>query len=417
MNICFLLGSGISNPAELPSVQDITTQVLSPKDYFRDSDEVYRKITSENQRSPILVKMQMPEMERIEQLLRWLKAQAELRYARDPARSVNYEDLAYLAAQLRDDLGDEYENPALGPLICCAMNTLPGLCSHGGEECTKLGHLAEETVNYIDDVVAEMLCKPPAREDHLQLFLDAVNDERFDELNLFTLNHDTLLERFLRKNGVDVVDGFEHEDSLGIRRWNPGLFDCWRTHTTRPVVRFFKLHGSINWRWFRPWEAQNSEPPLNPWREEYVGIRSNSSLAQAKDGQGRKHEEVMRARFLTGTFNKMLDYLNHVFLELQYRFHRALADTDRFVVCGYGFGDKGINHRISDWMVLSPESARRKMVLIDPRSLEQVQESSRGAIGDKLPTLKAEGRFKYFELPLGSPDLTWETIAAALLVR
>jgi hypothetical protein len=415
MNICFLLGSGISNPAELPSVQDITTQVLSPKDYFRDSDEIYRKIASENQRSPILVKMQMPEMERIEQFLRWLKAQAELRYARDSARSVNYEDLAYLAAQIRDDLSDEYENPALGPLICCALNTLPGLCAHAGEECTKLGHLAEESVNFIDDVVAEMLCKPPARKDHLQLFLDAVNDERFDEVNLFTLNHDTLLERFLQKNGVDVVDGFDQEDSLGIRRWNPRLFDCCRTHTARPTVRLYKLHGSINWRRFRPREPHKA--PLNPWLEEYVGIRSNADLSQERDEQGRTHEELMRARFLTGTFNKMLNYLDDVFLELHYRFHRTLDESDRLVVCGYGLGDKGINKRIIDWMVLSPESARRKMVLIDPRSFEQVQESSRGAIGDKLSILNVEGRLDYFQLRVGSPDLTWETIATSLLAR
>ena len=55
------------------------------------------------------------------------------------------------------------------------------------------------------------------------------------------------------------------------------------------------------------------------------------------------------------------------------------------------------------------------MVLIDPRSFEQVQESSRGAIGDKLSILKAEGRLDYFQLRLGSPDLTWETIATSLL--
>ena len=400
-------------PAKLPSLQEITTQVLSPKIYFRDSDEVYRKIASENQPNPILVKMQMPEMERIEQFLRWLKAQAELRYATDLARSVNYEDLAYLAVQIRDDLYREYENPALGPLIYCALNTIPGLCFHDGEECTKLGHLAEETVNFIGDVAAEMLGKQPARKDHLQLFLDAMRDERFDEVNLFTLNHDTLLERFLLKNGADVVDGFDEENSLGIRRWNPGLFDCWRTHTTRPSVRLYKLHGSINWRRFRPLEAHKS--PLNPWLEEYVGIRSNATLRQAMDKQGRTHEEIMRARFLTGTFNKMVDYLDDVFLELHYRFHRTLAECDRLVVCGYGLGDKGINKRIIDWIVLSPESLRRKMVLIDSRSFEQVQESSRGAIGDKLSILKAEGRLDYFQLRLGSPDLTWETIATSLL--
>src|SRR5256885_11062841 len=43
----------------------------------------------------------------------------------------------------------------------------------------------------------------------------------------------------------------------------------------------FKLHGSIDWRRFRPREAQGGGQVSNPWREEYVGIRSNSSLAHA----------------------------------------------------------------------------------------------------------------------------------------
>jgi len=408
MKVCFLLGSGISRPASLPSVDELTSQVLAPKEFFRCSDGVYRRVEAVQQ-NPMLVQKQITDMERIEQLLRWLKGNAEVRYAADTERRVNYEDLACLAAQIHNDSLDEYENPALGPFICCALNALPGLCSEG-----KLGELAGQTVNYIADVVADMLVKLPSNQRHLEVFQQAASDNRFEEVNLFTLNHDRLLEHFLRARAVAVVDGFDNENSLGIRTWNPALFDMWRTHARAPVVRLFKLHGSIDWRRFRPSETQGGERASNPRREEYVGIRSNPALANAKDKQGRAHEEVDRALFLAGTFNKMLDYLNHVFLELHYRFHRILADTTRLVVCGYGFGDKGINNRITDWMCLSTGQGDRKMVLIEPRALEDVQRRARGAIAGKLMAWKDEKRFVHLQSPIGNPDVTWERISYAL---
>jgi len=224
-----------------------------------------------------------------------------------------------------------------------------------------------------------------------------------------------LLENFLTSKSVAVVDGFNEENNLGIRKWNPALFDCWRTHATTPAVRLFKLHGSIDWRRFRPRKSDGGEYASNPWIEEYVGIRSNSALANAKDEQGRAHEELDRPLFLAGTFNKMLDYLDHVFLELHYRFHRTLGETARLVVCGFGFGDKGINNRIVDWMCASTGQGTRKMVLLEPRSLEQVRLSSRGAIAGKLMTWKDEGSIVHLQFPIESPNAGWDRLSDELI--
>lgn len=408
MSLCFLLGSGISRPAKLPSVDEITEQVLSPNEFFRCTDGVYRR-ASAVQQSPELVRMQTPDLERIDQLLRWLKGHAEIRYAADTQRLVTYEDLAYMAAQIHDDAFDEYENPAIGPLVCCALNSLPDLCS-----ATKLGKLAGEVVNFIGDVVADMLSKPASQTDHLRPIREAASDTQLQELNVFTLNHDCLLERYLRENDVAVVDGFDQENNLGIRTWTPRLFDCPSNHTTCPVVRFFKLHGSINWRRFRPREARNEEPSGNPWREEYVGIRSNPATASVKDAQGRKHEELDHALFLAGTFNKMFSYLNHVFLELHYRFHRALGETSQLVVSGYGFGDKGINNRITDWMCSACSSVARKMILIEPRSLDNLQHTARGAIAGKLVSWQNAGSLIHLQCGIGTGDADWEVISNQL---
>lgn len=400
MKISFLLGSGISLPAKLPSVTEITDQVLSVDDFVHCADGPYEGFADEK----------MVEMKEMGSFLRLLKGLAELRHAADVGRVVNYEDLYYMAAQLRDDLNDEFENPALGPLVGLALNSLPGISAVGAGGIFSLGNRAEQAAAYIAGVVADMLDTKSDKLEHLRLLSDAIVDPKIGEATLFTLNHDCLLERFLRREKLEVVDGFEIENALGIRRWNPNFYDSQLAHVSTPTVRVFKLHGSVDWRRFRP-RGNNND---NPWSDEYVGIRSNPTLKSAKDENGREHEEFEPALFLAGTFNKMAGYLNHVFLELHYRFHRTLAESSRLVVCGYGFGDKGINNRITDWMCLSPESARRKMILIDPKSLEQIQEMSRGAIGAKLQSWLDAGRFVHLSVGLGSAELNWEKVSGHL---
>ena len=126
------------------------------------------------------------------------------------------------------------------------------------------------------------------------------------------------------------------------------------------------------------------------------------------------HEALDRPLFLAGTFNKISGYLNHVFLELHYRFHRTLAESSRLVVCGYGFGDKGINNRIADWMCPSSESTKRKMIVIDPKSLAKVQETARGAIGGKIHSWMQEGRFIHLPYGLDDAEVNWNRISANL---
>ncbi len=397
MKTCFLLGSGISLPAKLPSVNEITNQVLS----------IYTgKVCSliENPLLPdVFINLRTPEREKIEHFLRWLKSIAESRYSKESGRQVNYEDLVYLTTQIRDDLLDEYENPALAPLIHCARKSLLVFCSVCDGEPDSLARLAGQTLEYITEVIIRMLGKNPEQLEHLRLFRDAAVDHKFGEFSLFTLNHDCLLEKFFFSENLDVIDGFNKENDLGIRIWNPENFDDTPVHSSKPTVRLFKLHGSIDWRRFRPLKTNRK----NPWSEEYVGIRSNVLLIDTKDEKGRKHEEFDRSLFLMGSFNKMQGYLNHVFLELHYRFHRTLATASRLVVCGYGFGDKGINNRITDWMCLSPKSVSRKIILIDPKSFGQVCETARGAIGAKLHFWKEEGRFIHFPYCLGDDEVNW----------
>jgi hypothetical protein len=391
MKVCFLLGSGLSRPASFPCLEQIGSRVLSGDNIVKISGVYHEK-----QPSACAAALKDEELERVLRFLHWLEVMANLRFETTPHRA-NYEDLFYLASQIHYDILGEYENPAVRPFIRDALFNLCESIPASAVSLDQLGDLAGETTNYIRDVVALMLTKPPGRTEYLKLFLDAAHDSTVSALNLFTLNHDKLLEGYFH-NKIHFIDGFGEEDSLRrIRRWSPTLFDATVPGRGVAAVRLFKLHGSIDWHRFRPRQFSHVGSDSNPWNEEYVGIGSNPAL-----------EVEGHCLILVGTFNKMIDYTDAVFFEMHHRLMCALAEAERLIVCGYGFGDKGINKRITEWMCLS---STRKILVIDPKTPDKLKEFARRAIETKIAGWKRKGRWIHWDKGLDAPEITWDRIA------
>ncbi len=126
MKATFLLGSGISIPAKLPSIAQLTIAILAGEELIVLSDGRVDPI-GDQPRPEYVIREGREKVRRILIFLDWLKAQANSRYAEIVERWVNYEDLAYLAGQISDDLANEYENPALQPFVRNALIDLRGL--------------------------------------------------------------------------------------------------------------------------------------------------------------------------------------------------------------------------------------------------------------------------------------------------
>jgi hypothetical protein len=418
MKATFLLGSGVSVPAGLPGVDEITKQVVCVNDFRRGSNWVYRRVKGGDE-STFRFPSRFPSEEDIRILLEYLQAQVACRFAARPSRFPNYEDLAYLAGQIRDDLLGDYANPALEPLIIRCLEDLKTLLDTGTESPREqLRCLAVEVVDYILDVLVALLGGESSQFEHLSLFLEAAMDSELRVLNLFTLNHDTLLEGFFESNGTRAADGFDRPDRRGMRWWNPASLDAQENGQGVAAVRLLKLHGSVNWHRFRPREPERAPDqctvPTNPWGQERVGIQLSRPVSGGGDDDD-EQEAVGRPLILVGTFGKMVHYTDDVFLELHYRFHRALAAATHLVVCGYGFGDRGINKRITGWLTLGPHSEGRRLLVINRSSLDELQEKARLTIGNRLRDWQDQGKLLYWPLPLGSEEVTWDRIRKEFL--
>lgn len=409
MKVCLLFGSGVSVPAGMPNVDKITERVLTGDDL----SHVPNSTDFDSRR------------EARQTILRWLEIQVKRRYASEPNRPVNYEDLYFLASQIRDDLDGEYDNPAVRPLVENAFaEVLPSVARSCGTVEEELKHLSEDVIKYMRRCVMSLLLAELQPLDYLEFVAEAFYAGRDRSrcrviraarrvvanafqassgrgLDILTLNHDTVLERFLESRGIPFADGFAKElNAVKVREWQPATL-----HEGQGLIRLMKLHGGVDWFRFRPDGVQD-------WSEDYIGIRTFEYRSNSLRDERQRQYSILGEGlpiFLIGTFNKLANYTDRVYLEIYYESFQSLDETDVLVIVGYGFGDKGINKLITDWMCRTPG---RRLVVID-RDANNLWKRARGAIAGKWQGWLDARRLFPVDFNLEN-KLTWERIASLL---
>jgi hypothetical protein len=353
----FLIGSGVSLAAGLPSTQAITSRVLQGY-----QDEIgLRGRHAANARAFLTL------LEREQRLL--------LRRL-DRPRAVNYEDLYYLAGQIVDaDIG-EFENPAVESFVRELARKLSTQGSYLRERDTaaraKKGYwreqvmdLARLSADYIKQVVVEELAKGECSLEAMRVLVDAGRQEELP-VDVFTLNHDVLLERCWRAKGVAYEDGFRPVADVNavcylaeypeVTVWDSrayGIVDC-----ARPCIA--KLHGSLDW-WNIPHPDVDFLPPARVDGDPFHIRSRNARHSLGPYLFPAEREPVI----LVGTFNKMLAQARgDSFLDILCLFRHRLATSTRLVISGYGFGDKGINGILIEW--LARPTSRALLITPDP---------------------------------------------------
>lgn len=375
----------------MPSTQFITETILSGDGIMRHTDGNYYFD------KPLYAHIGIPDeyVPRVVIFLKGLKSEIDSYYLHQQGHSTNYEDLYYVASQIEDSESGNYDNPTIKPLIDKILPEIQPLfqgTENGSIHEWQLHTLAMEATHYIHDVVWHLLDKEPSRTNHLDCLIDACKDDQMSHVDIFTLNHDTVIEQCLSHNGIQVndkvTDGFG-EPLNNVRHWEPDLFENESFN-----VRLFKLHGSLNW--FR------HRPDGGDWRNEFVGIFLDKNFCPTETID-------RRPMLLAGTFNKMFQYTRGIYADLYCHFYRSLPHFQRLVVSGYSFGDKGINTRIAEWIYSAPD---RRILLIDPEP-EKLKLSARGAISNKWDEWIDQRKLTI--LKKGIEDTLWNEIRDILI--
>ncbi len=352
MKTAILLGAGSSLPAGYPSTRCLTNRVLSGNGVKRHSDLTYYIDGT----TPPTGVVRLANC-----MVRWLHAEAERYFSARNERPSNYEDLFYLAKQVSDEEKGQMENPAVYPFITklrAEMSPLVETANAENKDPNKPSYpyiprdfqtLLGETCNYISDIVWSALCSVLKPMDHLKIFVEACRTGNVTGIS--TLCHDIHVETHLKKAGIAIADGFS-DGKDGVRYWNGDLYSKRKIPFLKRKIPFLKLHGSVDWCRLSPDDSPS-------WYDERIGIRLDSTK---KDGKVQKPVDY-RPLLLIGTFNKPVEYSQRIFLDLHHRFRSTLREADQLVVCGYSFGDKGINTAVIEWCY---EKCGRRLLIIHP---------------------------------------------------
>jgi len=339
--VAYLLGSGLSIPFGLPSVGDLTELILT-SDQFASlhSDQCYHVGLPARllQCEEISAKIAVDFLRHVQGIL---SHEATLNQIPDP----NYEDIADFIKQFHLSLTDEYENPALSRTI---LKEIRYFAFHNQ---VSVKRLLEYSTILIDCILQHFL-----HHNHdvvlskSELLMNVIPDFLLDgQLDIFTLNHDLLMEKYLDIKGIAYADGFyPNNDMLNY-------FDFKKFWHSPNKVRIVKLHGSID----RYYHNQSMIKTNNP---RYINDPGSNGFSNN-----------FVPSFLSGKIVKMLDYSKPIHADLYGYFRVKLAtEISKLIVVGYGFGDKGINNALSSWF---KQNSQNRLIVITLKEDDMIASS------------------------------------------
>ena len=223
----FFFGSGISRDSKAPMVGDITDALLNGA---WDAHTDWRFYPS---KTPSRGKAQL-----LQEFIRLVKTQIDPHLRSRDDREANYEDLYAAALQIAQDETSEITNPLIADTVSVIRAAATDLFRdfHPHIDDNAFASLADRATDLVQWVVYHKLAPAtvPVGMEAISAVAGAVSS-----LDIFSLNHDLLIELLLNQKKIPFADGFGERDGDVLRfswSWNSGV-----------PVRLYKLHGSVDW--------------------------------------------------------------------------------------------------------------------------------------------------------------------------
>lgn len=338
MNFNFLFGAGVSFAFKLPGTTQITNSIVSSSSGY------------------------------IKEFLNILGEEIKEFYRDDYNNHLDYETLYCLSSQIHDYESSDPVVSAFVQKISKKFNT--------SLKTKRLIDTTRETCEYITNKVVEMLSEIPDDILKFKLIHEIIDSK--STLNIYTLNHDLILEKLFDSINVKYSDGFSLQNKYKMRYWNPSSY-----FVEEALVRIFKLHGSINWYRYIPTDLS--------WYDE-IAISECPNCAVDRNGKPYDpppdHPEI-----LIGTFNKIVRYTRGIHFRMLSIFREEVEKVDNLIISGHSFRDKGINALLIDWLFNNRD---RQAIIIDPNP-SQLKLKARGEIKNKWDNMVKEKIFLVLE--------------------
>ena len=327
--ITFLFGSGISFPSGIPSVKHITNSLINGN-WRKTSFESY--CPDDEHRNLVAQKFAKHIVEETK------KIRSESIFSHYHDLEVTYEDIFSVLEQIRQN-GGGLENLATSIFLERIYKTAEKKVWRGQKEAPNGGDFdtaciqTEKLIKWGVKSLIEKDGLAPKRENIVgfDLFDNIEHCGEISKVNIFTLNHDLLIETYLQ----DSVDTFFKPITDKI-----SILDTSFSNNGKKF-NLYKLHGSVDWVSAKSisesvfYTLKSNMFPM----ELYLKLRS----------LGYDNIDI-DPLVLSGSMVKEYRYCFGPFYDLFPQFHLKLNSTKTLFISGYGWGDFGINRRLLHWL-------------------------------------------------------------------
>jgi hypothetical protein len=334
MKLLLFLGAGVSVPSDLPTAEDLTKMLFVSRPGESDATARLRGLLA------VIRNYDTADIAKVGMSPQWGFRSSGAIYR---GSKSTYEDLFFLCQQITFWNIGLSDNSLATSFMKSIEEAAGGLLlgSNFDERLCDLASLGGKLGAYIESIVTETLQQIYIAG--LDVIRELAESTEIEQLNIVTLNHDTLVEQFLSANGITFADGF------GAREADVRWSDDRAYSDTHGHVRLFKLHGSIDWYSFQ------CEGRLR------TAIFHGTDVTKAVDGAGKRLvAQTGTPSFLSG-INKSDAYQRGIYTDIHFHFYALLRECDRILMSGYGWGDTAINFRLESWF---DRSRANKLVLL-----------------------------------------------------
>ncbi len=226
--------------------------------------------------------------------------------------------------------------------------------------------LIEEIINYL---IADVLWTTKTDAELLEAYRPFIEYiKTFDEVNIFTLNHDLLLERLFKISGLTYCDGFSAENS--ILKYQDSLLPTFKCAFDSAPIKIHKLHGSIDTFLFAHCEENVAVltrtelysyfKPINYQSKHYVERIDPVTNTVIQHFSA----DTIVPRFITGNGENKKAFIeaDYMYSQLYNRFVGKMKKGKNLLIVGYSFRDEHVN----DVLKLFTKTDGPKVINLNP---------------------------------------------------
>lgn len=204
-------------------------------------------------------------------------------------------------------------------------------------------------LNYLINDILSVI--PKQNEELIEIYKEFINYiTSFEEVDIFTLNHDILLEHLLDINGVKYSKGFNTENSPVKFNDKPVPYF---NNEFKEKIRIHKLHGSLDFYQFRYFK--NDEMSPKPTNKVYYFMTTDYYVKHDCQLINPETNDLLQdynfdivPKFITGTRKTYTIKNDFLYKKLFENFESTIAISDNLFVSGYSFSDDHLNEKLKE---------------------------------------------------------------------